>query len=153
MIRDPEYDTWLSTVPPAITEDPLWRMTAYRYALYAMSRAQADIPDLLRCRESRPHVDQLLRAVGSISANLEEGYGRSGAADRAHFFEYAISTARESRGWYYKCGRAFSPETLTARLDLLTQIIRMLNRIIPATRNQRVRWRPKRETPNKRETN
>jgi len=151
MIRDPEYEAWLATVPPTITEDAIWRMTVYRYALYAMSRAQADLPDLQRCRESRPHIDQLLRAVGSISANLEEGYGRSGAADRAHFFEYAVSTARESRGWYYRCGRALSPETLTARLELLTQIIRMLTRIIPATRDQKVRWRPQRKTLDKRD--
>ena len=43
MINDPEYEQWLKTVPADITEDPLWRMTAYRYALYAMSRAQADV--------------------------------------------------------------------------------------------------------------
>ena len=118
MIRDPEYEAWLATVPPTITEDAIWRMTVYRYALYAMSRAQADLPDLQRCRESRPHIDQLLRAVGGISANLEEGYGRSGVADRAHFFEYAVSTARESRGWFYRCGRALSAETEARRIHL-----------------------------------
>jgi len=40
MINDPEYERWLRTVPAEITQDTLWRMTAYRYALYAMSRAQ-----------------------------------------------------------------------------------------------------------------
>ena len=30
MINDPEYEQWLKTVPADITEDPLWRMTAYR---------------------------------------------------------------------------------------------------------------------------
>ena len=131
MIHDPEYDAWLRTVPPDITDDTLWRMSAYRFALYAMSRAQADVAPLTRCRETRPHIDQLLRAVGAISANLEEGYGRSGGADRAHFFEYALSTARESRGWYYKCGRAFSAETLGNRMNVFTQIIRMLTTAVP----------------------
>jgi len=30
MINAPEYEQWLETVPADITEDPLWRMTAYR---------------------------------------------------------------------------------------------------------------------------
>ena len=145
MIRDAEYERWLRTVPADITEDTLWRMTAYRYALYAMATAHADIRSLTQCRESRPHIDQLLRAVGGISANLEEGYGRSGAHDRAHFYEYALSSARESRGWYYKCTRAFPPVVLSARMSLLTQIIRMLTVIVPQIRDSKHRWRPRRE--------
>ena len=147
MIRDREYERWLRTVPTDITEDTLWRMSAYRYALYAMVTAQADIPRLARCRETRPHIDQLLRAVGAISANLEEGYGRSSANDRAHFYEYALSTARESRGWYYKCARAFPPEILSSRMSVLTQIVRMLTVVVPAIRDSKLRWRPRRERP------
>ena len=147
MIRDPEYDLWLRTVPPDITSDTLWRMSAYRFAMYAMSRAQANVPSLLRCRETRPRVDQLLRAVGAISANLEEGYGRSGGKDRAHFFEYALSTAREARGWYFKCAPALQAEVLGARLSVLTQIIRLLTTVVPLERDSKIRWREKREKP------
>jgi four helix bundle protein len=145
MINDPDYDAWLKTVPPDITEDTLWRMTAYRYALFAMSKAQADVPLFERCRETRPHIDQLLRAVGAISANLEEGYGRSGGADRAHFYEYALSTAREARGWYYKCGSALPAQTLSARMSVFTQIIRMLTKAVPEVRASKTRWRSRRQ--------
>jgi four helix bundle protein len=144
MIRDPEYDVWLRSIPAEISSDSLWRMAAYRYAMYAMSRAQADVPLLMRCRETRPLVDQLLRAVGAISANLDEGYGRSGGKDRAHFFEYALSTAREARGWYFKCAPAFSAETLGARLAVFTQIIRILTAVVPRERESKTRWRAKR---------
>jgi len=145
MINDPEYERWLRTVPAEITEDTLWRITAYRYALFAMARAQADVPLFEHCRETRPHVDQLLRAVGAISANLEEGYGRSGAADRAHFYEYALSTAREARGWYFKCASALPAETLSFRLSVFTQIIRLLTKTVPEVRASKTRWRPRRE--------
>ena len=124
-------------------------MTAYRYALFAMSRAQADVRLLERCRETRPHIDQLLRAVGAISANLEEGYGRSGAADRAHFYEYALSTAREARGWYYKCALALPAGTLASRLSVFTQIIRILTKTVPEVRASKTRWRPRRESDDK----
>ena len=147
MIRDPEYEAWLRTVPADITDDTLWRMTAYRYALYAMSRAQVDVAALTRCRETRPLTDQLLRAVGAISASLEEGYGRSGGPDRAHFYEYALSTAREARGWYYKCSCALPAETLNARMAVITQIIRMLTKAVPEVRDSKTRWRPRRAKP------
>jgi len=149
MINDREYERWLRTVPAEITQDTLWRMTAYRYALFAMSRAQADVSFFERCRETRPHIDQLLRAVGAISANLEEGYGRSGAADRAHFYEYALTTAREARGWYFKCAAALPAEVLSSRLSVFTQIIRMLTKAVPEVRASTTRWRPRRESDNK----
>ena len=149
MIDDPEYDAWLRTVPADITQDTLWRMTAYRYALFAMSRAQADVPLFEHCRETRPHIDQLLRAVGAISANLEEGYGRSGGADRAHFYEYALSTAREARGWYYKCASALPAEILSSRLSVFTQIIRMLTTTVPEVRASKTRWRARRKSDDK----
>ncbi len=149
MVNDPEYERWLRTVPAEITQDTLWRMTAYRYALFAMSRAQADVPFFEHCRETRPHIDQLLRVVGAISANLEEGYGRSGGADRARFYEYALSTAREARGWYYKCGSALPAEVLSSRLSVFTQIIRMLTKAVPEVRASKTRWRPRRESDDK----
>jgi len=36
--------------------------------------------------------DQLYRSLGSISANLAEGYSRGTGKDRAHFYEYALSS-------------------------------------------------------------
>jgi four helix bundle protein len=46
--------------------------------------------------------DQLYEAVGSVSANLAEGYSRGTGKDRARFYEYALGSARESRDWYFK---------------------------------------------------
>ena len=43
--------------------------------------------------------DQLYSAVGSIEANIADGYSRSSGKDRCRFFEYALSSApRVSRG-------------------------------------------------------
>ena len=100
MLNDPEYIEWLRTVPAEITEDTLWRMTAYRYAMFVLTKSQDDVALIIRCRETRTFADQLLDAVGGISANLEDGYSRYGSRERAHFFEYALSCAREARGWY-----------------------------------------------------
>jgi four helix bundle protein len=146
MIRDPEYELWLKGVHEDIKADTLWRMSAYRFSLYAMSRAQADVKYFARCRETRGLIDQLLRAVGGISANLEEGtVGRAAASGRTS--EYALGTARESRGWYYKCALALPPEILSARMALFTQIVRILTVVVPAERESITRWRAKRKPP------
>ena len=125
------------TVPPDITTDTIWRTPAYRLALFVMSTAQADVPRLPVNRSTRPHVDQLLRAVSAISADLDEGYSRSSGRERAHYYEYAVGSAREARGWYYKCAAAFAPEVVAARLARLSRIIRILTAVIPRERERR----------------
>src|SRR5688500_14002204 len=99
MTDDAKFEGWARTVPPEITTDTIWRTPAYRLSLYVMSVAQLDVPKLLANRSTRPHLDQLLRAVGAISADLDEGYSRSSGRERAHYYEYAAGSAREARGW------------------------------------------------------
>ena len=141
MFDDPEYVAWAKTVPADITCDPIWRTPAYRLALFAMSRAQHDARLILANRMTRPHLDQLLRAVGAISADLDEGYSRSSGPERAHYYEYGCGSARESRSWYFKCATAFHPDLLTARLALYSRIVRILTAIIPRERTRRVEKR------------
>jgi four helix bundle protein len=144
---DAAYEIWARSVPLDIRADTIWRTPAYRLSLYLMSCAQLDIPLILANRATRPHLDQLLRAVGAISADLDEGYSRSSGRERAHYYEYALGSTRESRGWYYKCAVAFPPETLAARLGKLSNIVRILTAIIPRER-ERDRIEPtRREQP------
>jgi four helix bundle protein len=131
---DPEFDAWARTVPLDLTADPIWRTPAYRLSLWAMSLAQRDAQPILRHPLTRVHLDQLLRSVGAISANLDEGYSRSSGKERAHFYEYALGSAREARSWYYKCATAFAPDVLASRLACLSRIIRILTVVIPRER-------------------
>ena len=144
MTNDPDYETWARNVPSELTTDTIWRMTAYRLSLYAVVCARADVQWLSRHRTSRAYIDQLMRAVGGISASLDEGYSRSSSRERAHFYEYALGSAREARGWYYKCADALPPERLTLRLSQFNRIIRILTAVVPREReapNLKPRWR------------
>src|SRR6185436_11185594 len=83
--------------------------------------------------------DQLYRAVGSVSANIGEGYSRGTGKDRSRFYSYALGSGREGRDWYYK-GRHVLGESVTDhRLDLMTQIIRILLVMIPDQRGESLR--------------
>jgi four helix bundle protein len=93
----------------------------------------------MRDKRTLALLGQLYRASGSISANAAEGYSRGTGRDRARFYEYALGSARESRDWCYK-GRHILGEAITGhRLQLLTEIIRILLTMIPQQRERVLR--------------
>jgi four helix bundle protein len=129
------YEEWLKSVPMEITGDPLWTVEAYRLALFAAELGWHDVTKLMKDKRTVELSDQLYRALGSIGANISEGYSRGGGRDRARFYEYALGSARESRGWYCN-GRHVLGETVAEhRIHLLTQIIRLLLRMVPDQRS------------------
>ena len=95
------YEDWEREVPETITGDVLWKVKVYRLALFVANLGWYDITKLVQDRHTVSLSDQLYRALGSISANIAEGYSRSSNKDRARFYEYALGSARESRDWYY----------------------------------------------------
>jgi four helix bundle protein len=136
------FEEWLEGVPEELTGDPLWRMEAYRLAVFEGDLAWADVSRLIRDGRTRSLADQLYWAVGSIAANVTEGYSKSSHSDQARFYEYALGSAREARGWYYQ-GRRVLPEAVSAhRIQLLTQIIRLLLATVPATRGRKLHEQP-----------
>jgi four helix bundle protein len=130
-----QYDEWEKTVPEAIKADSLWQMAAYRLALFLADVGWHDTSKLAQDRRTIGLSDQLCRAVGSISANIAGGYSRGTGKDRARFYECALGSARESRDWYFK-GRHILGESVTQhRLQLLTEVIRLLLTMEPQQRS------------------
>jgi four helix bundle protein len=120
------YETWLTHVPETIAADPLWKMDAYRKALYLYDLAWKDGDKLMRDPRGHAVTRQLVRAVGSISANIEEGYDRGYSKDRDYFVRVALGSARETRGWFLRSRHLLSTRVLTERLDLTSEIIALL---------------------------
>ena len=82
--------------------------------------------------------DQLYRSIGSVSANLAEGYSRGTNRDRARFYEYALGSAREGRDWYYKGRFVLGQVVVNHRIALLTQVIRLLLKMVPQQRGYKI---------------
>jgi four helix bundle protein len=129
------YRTWVETVPEAITRDSLWRMEAYRLALFLADIAWKDVTKLGTDRRTQGIADQLYRAIGSIGSNSAEGYSRGSGRDRARFYEYALGSAREARGWFYKGRHVLGDEVVSHRLELCAELCRLLLTMIPNTRD------------------
>jgi len=136
------YEEWLETVPEEITGDFLWKMKVYRLALFAADLGWRDITKLAQDKRTTSLADQLYRALGSISANIAEGYSKRSGKDRARFYEYALGSARESRDWYYKGRHVLGQQVASHRLDLLTQIIRLLLTMIPDQQGRMLKEEP-----------
>ena len=129
-----DYDEWALSVPGEITGDSLWKMEAYRLALFVADVGWYDVTKLMQDRRTLGLSDQLYQALGSIGANLAEGYSRGTGKDRARFYEYALGSARECRDWYYKGRHVLGEKVTIHRLQLLTQIIRLLLAMVPQQR-------------------
>ena len=137
-MKEPDgLEEWAAeNVPAVMREDPIWRLPAYRYALYLSDRLQTDAPKL-RKTQTKKTVDQLLDAVESISANIAEGYSRSTGPERAKFFEYGNRSTRETREWLFKVRKSLDPEVSIEYIMLATRILRILTAVIPRERAQR----------------
>ena len=85
-----------------------------------------DCGQLLHDPRGRAVAEQITRSIGSISANIEEGYGRGYGKDRNYFLRVAVGSARESKGWYFRARRLLSPDVLRSRLILCDDIISLL---------------------------
>jgi four helix bundle protein len=133
------YDEWQASVPDEIKGDSLWKLEVYRLGLFISDISWQDALELNRNPLTRGIADQLYRAVCSISANIAEGYSRSTGKDRARFLEYSLGSAREARDWYYKSHHTLKEEVIKHRINLLTQIIKMLNVLTPRQRQKGIR--------------
>ncbi len=134
-----KYSSWEVDVPEELKRDALWRVEAYRLALFLSDIAWQDVLRLAQDRKMRSLSDQLYRAAGSISANIAEGFSMGTGKNRARFYEYALGSARESRDWYFKSRYVLGDEIARHRIDFLTRIIRLLLTMIPHQRQSPIR--------------
>jgi four helix bundle protein len=105
------------------------RLDVYQAALRYMAEVFARSGQLKgQFRHAR---DQWLRAAQSIPLNIAEGNGKSGVADRRHYFEIARGSALECAAIQdvLQVGRALPPEDNVRLKELLNRIVAMLTRM------------------------
>jgi four helix bundle protein len=114
-------------------------MRAFELACDLVDEAWTDAEKLLHNRITVEIAPQLYAALGSIKANLGEGYSRSSGRDRARIFEYALGSVRESMSWYDSSARVLGHETTRVRVERLEEIRRLLLTAIPRERDRLIR--------------
>jgi len=128
------YEEWMKAVPAEITGDSLWKMEAYRLALFAADLGWRDVTKLAGDKRTLDLASQMCRAVSSIEASRSEGGSRGSGRDRPRSYEYALGSARETRGWHYQGRHVLGAPVTEHRLCPLTQIICRLLAMVPDQR-------------------
>jgi four helix bundle protein len=114
-------------------------MRVYQLACGLLTDCWSDAEELRHHQVTAKISGQLYAAVGSIAANIGEGYSRSSGRDRTRIFEYALGSTRESMTWYRSAEPVLGVELVRARLDTLEEIRRLLLAIIPRERDRLIR--------------
>ena len=121
------HEEWLAQVPDSLKKDPIWQFKAYPKALLLCDLAWEDADNLLKDVRGRRLAGQLIGSVGSISANIDEGFGRGiEGGEYVQFLRYALGSAREARSWYYKARKLLSAEVVQHRVALCDEVIALL---------------------------
>lgn len=106
----------------------------YKMAMLLWNDCWNDTEILLKDVHGKEIAKQLIRAIGSISANIEEGYGK----EYPQFLRLSRGSARESKGWYIRSNFLLSEQVIKDRVDRLESIIKMETKTIE-TLNQKLK--------------
>ncbi len=111
-------------------KDKLDEVQFYKLSCELWDECWADTEILSKDFRGREIAKQLVKSVGSISANIEEGYGRGYGKEYPQFLRISRGSARESKGWYKRAGKLVSQKTVDARMQKMDAIIAMLTKSI-----------------------
>ena len=95
-----KYQDWLDEVPKEIKNDAVWNLKVYRAALFLSDLSWEDAQQIIDHKE------------------------------KARFYEIALGSARESKGWYFKSRHILGRKTALHRIKLMMSIIKLLLRMI-----------------------
>jgi four helix bundle protein len=134
-IASAEQLAWEQVCSAAITSDVIWKLDAYRAALFLLHVSRADCRAIRAVRTEEFLEHQLSSAAGSVSAHVSEGYSRATRADRKRFYGYALSSVRECVTWYLTGIDILSADVVETRLTLLARLRALLLGLIRALRD------------------
>lgn len=130
------YETWLSEVADSLKFDPVRKFLVYPKTLWLFDLVWKDCERLKVSPQGKALISQLIRSADSISANIDEGYGRGVEhKEYAYYLRVALGSARETRSRYFKACHLFPPEVVQHRLRLCDEIIALL---VTAINNHRL---------------
>jgi four helix bundle protein len=121
--RPGNLEAWQNGVAGKMESSPLWGSVGYQKALFLYDLAWFDCDKLMQDPRGKAIAHQLIRNAGSISANMEEGYGRGFGKDYARFLGYSIGSARETRGWYFRARHLLPEDVVAHRHALIDEVI------------------------------
>jgi four helix bundle protein len=125
------YDEWEARYSEYLKRDPVWRFVAYPKSLWLFDLVWRDCERLKRSLQGEALIKQIIRSADSISANIDEGFGRGmERQEYIYFLRIALGSARETRSRYLKVRQLLPNEIVQHRMALCSEIIALLTSAI-----------------------
>jgi len=115
--------------------DNLDGLRYYQMSLKLWDLCWSDVETMMKDIRGREITKQMIRAVGSISANIEEGYGKGTTKEYSRSLKIARGSSREARGWYIKSKYLMDKNLIDDRCQALDKISAMLTKAIHTLEN------------------
>ncbi|MCW3125946.1 MAG: uncharacterized protein JWO03_1604 [Bacteroidetes bacterium] len=103
--------------------DNLESFVIYKMSLQLWDDFWKDSETMIKDIRGKEIVRQMTRSAYSISANIEEGYGRGFGKEYPQFLRYSRGSARETKGGYSRAKFLLGQEVVNQRIELLDKII------------------------------
>jgi four helix bundle protein len=116
-----------SSTPRHFTDLKVWKDAHDLYLL-----ALKDVENFPNSKGAYNLIDQLLRSIGSISANIAEGFNRRSTKHYISYLDNSVGSTNEAENWYYKIEGAgwLGSDMIRERVEKLTEIRKMLCSLI-----------------------
>lgn len=111
-------------------KDKIFEIQFYILSVELWNECWTDTEILIKDTRGKEIAKQLIRSAGSISANIEEGFGRGFGKEYPQFLRIARGSARETRGWYMRSKFLLPIDIIFNRDNKLASIIAMLTKSI-----------------------
>lgn len=122
-----------------MTHDRLDEFGIYKLASQLFDDFWADSEVIMKDERGKALVNQQIRSLDSVCANIEEGYGRGFNKEMPQHLKIARGEARESKGRYWRMRFLLPIETVNKRRAVLDQIIGGLTTSINTIENKRTK--------------
>lgn len=122
--------------------DRLRNYIVYEKAITLYNIVFMDSDILMNDIRGREIARQLVRSTGSISATIEEGYGRGYKKEFIRYLRLSRGSAQETKGWYLRSGPLLNDSVITDRVKLIEDIIIILTSMITKMEKKRFKNKP-----------
>jgi four helix bundle protein len=138
MLKELSFEKWAKTLPDALRSDPLWKSTYYRFSMYLYDLMWIDTQTIKRDFRGQEIVPELVKASGSICANMEEAYRHGiGTPEFIRIMRIALGKLGEMQGWYFRSRHILDQETLEKRIKVIQLTIALVVKVLDQNRQKK----------------
>jgi four helix bundle protein len=138
MLKELPFDKWTKTMPESLRNDPLWKLTYYRFSMYLYDLMWFDTETIMKDFRGQEVVHQLVRLSGSVCASMEEAYRHGiGTPEFFRIMRISLGELGGMEGWYFRARHVLDPEILEKRIKVIQLTIALVEKVLDKNKRKK----------------